>query len=95
MLDKTTFSICVSLKPVNSNPASVFIVVRLHRPSRQVKDTTPSGAESKIFPLYALMDGEGKLKICFINIYIMLCLCKSYNRYFRIYTGVNAVNYIK
>ena len=60
VLHKTKVSVCVSLKTVNSKPACVFIVVILYRPSREVKDTTPSGAESKNFPVYALLDGQGK-----------------------------------
>ena len=61
MLGKKTLSTFVGMKAVNSKPVCVFIVVRLYRASREFKHTTPAGAESKHFLLYALMAGHGRL----------------------------------
>jgi len=57
VLGKTTFSSYVGLKTVSYTAVCVRIIVRLYRPGRQFTQSTPSGAESKNFPLYALLAG--------------------------------------
>ena len=55
----------------------VCIFGRLYRPSFEVKHKTPSGATVKNFPLHALMAGQGKFYVHFINLHIMLCLSRT------------------
>ena len=57
VLGKTMFSNYVGLKTVSYTAVCVRIIVRLYRPGRQFTQSTPSGAESKNFPLYALLAG--------------------------------------
>ena len=75
VLGKTTFSSYVGLKTVNYTV--VCIADRLYRPSREVKHKTLSCAAVKKCPLYALMVGQGKLYLYFINLYIMLFLSRT------------------
>jgi hypothetical protein len=61
VLGKTKFPSYVGLKTVSFTALCVRIVVRFYRPNRQDKHSTPSGAESKNFSLYALLAGQGRL----------------------------------
>jgi len=49
------------LKTISYTAVNVRIVVRIYRPSCQITHSTSSGAESKNFPLYALLAGQGRL----------------------------------
>jgi len=62
------------MKAVNSKTVCVFIVVRLYRPNREVKDTTPSGAQNKNFLFMHLWLDMEDFK-CTLLIYTSCCVC--------------------